>query len=126
MRSMTTEQALAEVRRAYMDAFNPRDADAVAALHTSETVHMPAGEPQIVVRSAIRELMAAGMARMREGLGFEFEAVDVRVAGAWAIGRGVTFVAPQLPAGKYVMMYERDADDHWRIAWTITNSDAPP
>jgi len=66
------------------------------------------------------------LSAMPPGLKFEFEAVEVRVADGWAVERGVTKAAGDFPAGKYVMLYEQQADGGWRIAWTITNTDAPP
>jgi uncharacterized protein (TIGR02246 family) len=123
---MTVEQALESVRQEYMNAFNRGDAGAVAALHTEESVSMAAGMPSITGRESIRELMQASLSAMPPGLTFEFEAVDVRVARGWAVERGVTKAAGQFPAGKYVMLYEQEPDGCWRIAWTITNTDAPP
>jgi uncharacterized protein (TIGR02246 family) len=123
---MTTDDALAALRRQYMDAFNRGDADAVAALHTDGSVSMSAGMPAVVGRDAIRDLMRASMAGAPPGLRFEFEPVEVRAADGWAVERGVTKPAGPFPAGKYVMLYERGDDGAWRIAWTITNSDAPP
>jgi limonene-1,2-epoxide hydrolase len=51
---MTTEQSLAALRQDDMDAFNRRDAAAVAALHTERTVSMPAGMPSITGRESTR------------------------------------------------------------------------
>jgi uncharacterized protein (TIGR02246 family) len=123
---MTVEQALQSVRQEYMNAVNRGDAEAVAALHTEESVSMTAGMPSITGRPAIRELMQASLSAMPPGLKFEFEAVEVRVADGWAVERGVTKAAGDFPPGKYVMLYEQEADGGWRIAWTITNTDAPP
>jgi uncharacterized protein (TIGR02246 family) len=123
---MTAVQALESVRRAYMDAFNSGDAEAVAALHTEGSVSMPGGLPMVTGREAIRDIMQASLSAMPPGLRFEFEPVDIRITDGWAVERGVTKAAPPFPAGKYVMLYEQEPDGCWRIAWTITNSDAPP
>lgn len=123
---MTTEQSLAALRQDYMDAFNRRDAAAVAALHTERTVSMPAGMPSVTGRESIRELMESSLTGAPPGFIFEFEATEVRVAEGWAVERGITKPAGPFPAGKYVMLYDRDTDGCWRIAWSITNSDATP
>lgn len=123
---MTAERALEKVRQAYMDAVNAGDADAVAALHTEDVVHLPAGMPAVEGRSAIRELMESSLSRMPPEARFAFEPRDVRIAEGWAVERGVTEGAEGFPPGKYVMLYEEGDDDCWRIAWAITNSDAPP
>lgn len=123
---MSMEEALEEVRRTYMDAFNAGDADAVADLHKEDAVHLPAGMPPVEGRSAIRELTASSLERMPPGASFAFEPSEVRIADGWAVERGVTEPSEGFPSGKYVMLYEREEDGCWRIAWSITNSDAPP
>lgn len=123
---MTTEKELDSLRQAYMDAFNAGDADAVAALHTTGSVSMPAGLASVTGRDAIRALMESSLTMMPPGVLFEFQPVELRVAEGWAVERGITRPAASFPAGKYVMLYEKDGDGRWRIAWTITNSDAAP
>jgi uncharacterized protein (TIGR02246 family) len=124
--AMTPEEALEEVRRTYMEAFNAGDADAVADLHAEDALHLPAGMPPVRGRSAIRELTASSLERMPPEASFAFEAREVRIADGWAVERGVTAAGEGFPSGKYVMLYEREEDGCWRIAWSITNSDAPP
>lgn len=123
---MTTEEALEDVRRAYAEAFDVGDAHAVAALHTEDAVYLPAGMPAVEGRSAIRELMEVSLVRMPPDASFAFEPREVRTADGWAVERGVTEGAEGFPPGKYAMLYEEGADGSWRIAWAITNSDAPP
>lgn len=125
-RDMTPEEALQEVRRTYMEAFNAGDADAVADLHAEDAVHLPAGMPPVEGRSAIRELVTSSLERMPPGASFAFEPREVRIADGWAVERGVTEAAEGFPSGKYVMLYEREEDGCWRIAWSITNSDELP
>lgn len=124
--NVTPEEALEELRRSYMDGFNAGDADAVADLHTEDALHLPAGMPPVEGRSAIRELTASSLERMPPGASFAFEPREVRIADGWAVERGVTEAADGFPSGKYAMLYEREEDGCWRIAWSITNSDAPP
>jgi uncharacterized protein (TIGR02246 family) len=124
-RAVLAEQAIESVRHGYMKAFNNGDAETVAALHTEGSVSMPAGMPSVVGRESIREIMEASLSAMPPGLPFQFEAEEVRIADGWAVERGITPALGPFPAGKYVMLYEREADGCWRIAWTITNSDAP-
>lgn len=126
MKTETTQQALEAVRRAYMEAVNRRDLEAVLELHTEDSISLPAGVPAVEGRGSIRALMEASFSAMPPDLRFEFEPRDVRIADGWAVERGVTRAAGPFPAGKYVMLYEQGGDGRWRIAWTITNSDAPP
>jgi uncharacterized protein (TIGR02246 family) len=122
---MTPADAIAELRRRYIEAVNAGDADAVAALHTNGSVQLPAGRPPVTGRAAIRDLMRVSLHAMPRDPGFDFNAVETRIAGGWAVERGVTSAMPPFPAGKYVMLYELEPDGRWRIAWTITNHDGP-
>jgi ketosteroid isomerase-like protein len=123
---MTPAEELDSVRRAYMGAFNAGDADGVAALHTLASVTMPAGMAAVTGRDSVRKLLESSLSLMPPGVRFRFEPLDVRITDGWAVERGITASSDQFPAGKYVMLYEREADGRWRIAWTITNSDAIP
>lgn len=122
---MRTEEALEDVRRAYAEAFDAGDVHAVAALHTEDAVYLPAGMSAVEGRSAIRELMEVSLARMPPEVRFAFEPREVRIAEGWAAERGVTQGGAGFPPGKYAMLYEECGDGRWRIAWAITNSDAP-
>ena len=126
MSTEAAEEALDALRRAYMDAVNRRDLEALLELHTEESVSLPAGVPAVEGRGAIRALLEASFTAMPPDLLFEFEPREVRIADGWAVERGVTRAAGPFPAGKYVMLYVEGRDGRWRIAWTITNSDAPP
>jgi ketosteroid isomerase-like protein len=98
----------------------------VAALHTENSVAMPAGMPTISGRGAILELMNSSLGQMPPSARFSFRPLEVKRGGDWAVERGATPGTELFPAGKYVMLYEREADGCWRIAWTITNLDAMP
>jgi uncharacterized protein (TIGR02246 family) len=125
MHVMTPNEAIADLRRQYIEACNAGDVDAVVALHTSDSIHLPAGMAPVIGRAAIRELMRTSLRAMPRDLGFDFEAIDTRIADGWAVERGVTWAMPPFPTGKYVMLYELEPDGRWRIGWTITNHDAP-
>jgi uncharacterized protein (TIGR02246 family) len=124
-RAVLDQQAIESVRHAYLNAVNNGDADTVAALHTENSMSMPAGMPSVVGRESIREIMEASLSAIPPDLQFEFEAKEIRIADGWAVERGITPALGPFPSGKYVTLYEREADGCWRIAWTITNSDAP-
>lgn len=124
--AMKPEDALEEVRQTYVEAFNAGDADSVAALHTEDAVYMPAGMQAVHGRAAIRELVESSLSRMPSDVRFDFTPREVRMAEGWAVERGVTPASDIFPSGKYAMLYERKSDGCWRIAWAITNSDAPP
>lgn len=111
-----------------MEAFDAGRIEDVAALHTEDVVSMPAGMPAVEGRTALLDHMEASFEAAPEGFRFTFQATDLRVADGWAVERGITrgFMEgseAEIPAGKYVLLYERDSDGCWRIAWSITNSD---
>lgn len=127
-RATAPRAAIAEVRSAYMEAFNAGRTEDVAALHTEDVISMPAGMPAVEGRAALLEHMTASFAAAPEGFRFTFHATELRVADGWAVERGVTDgyvegAEVPIPAGKYVLLYERGSDGCWRIAWSITNSD---
>ncbi|NEZ02548.1 DUF4440 domain-containing protein [Wenzhouxiangella sp. XN201] len=123
---MTTEQAIDALRRTFVDAFNRGDAATIASLHTNQSILMPAGLPSVIGQDSILELIQSTLAAAPPDMKFEFESSELRIADGWAVERGITKASGSIPAGKYVMLYQKEEDGHWRIAWSITNSDAPP
>lgn len=122
------KEAIAEIRETYMRAFNEGRIDEVIELHAEDVISMPAGMPLLEGREALRDLTTESFRNAPEGFRFEFEAEDLRIADGWAVERGVTRAYQDeeesgIPGGKYVMLYERDEEGCWRIAWSITNSD---
>lgn len=121
-------EAIPQLRAAYMEAFNAGRVEEVVALHAEDVVSMPAGMPPLEGREALRDLMTEAARSAPEGFRFAFEAKELRVADGWAVERGVTRAGGGdggVPGGKYVLLYERDDEGCWRIAWSITNSDEP-
>lgn len=123
---LTDSAALAVIRARYIAAFASADLDALMRLHTAGTIHLPSGRPAVVGQEAVRGLMQASLRHMPAGFRFHFEPLEVRISENLAAEWGVTPGAPGFPGGKYVMLYEREADGRWRIAWTMSNLDGPP
>lgn len=127
-RATEPRDAIARVRSVYVEAFNAGRIEEVAALHTEDVISMPAGMPAVEGRAALLDHMTASFEAAPEGFRFTFQATDLRIADGWAVERGVTGGDVEgsgggIPAGKYVLLYERGSDGCWRIAWSITNSD---
>ena len=119
-------EAIPAVRAAYMEAFNAGRVEDVVELHAEDVVSMPAGMPPLEGREPLRDLMTESARAAPEGFRFAFEATELRVAEGWAVERGITRAGGGeggVPGGKYVLLYERDDEGCWRIAWSITNSD---
>ena len=124
-------EAIEAIHRAYMRAFNAGRIDQVVELHSDSVALMPAGVQPMRGRAALHELLLSSLQRAPEGFRFRFEASELRVGESWAVERGTT--APQtnpdgddVPSGKYVLLYDREPDGCWRIAWSITNGNGPP
>jgi uncharacterized protein (TIGR02246 family) len=128
-------EADVEAIRGVMDRWtaglNTEDTDAMMALLTDNTNHMAPNEPAISGHAAVSgwfDQMFAG-----EGAPvFTLETGEVRVAGDWAVGRGIysfTVTAEDGESatvpGKWMIIFERGTDGAWRAASTIWNLDVP-
>ncbi len=124
-------EAIRGVMDRWTTGLNAEDTDAMLALLTDGTNHMGPNEPAISGHAAVGgwfDAMFAG-----EGAPvFAIETDEVRVAGDWAVGRGVySFTVPAEDGesatvpGKWMIIFERGADGAWRAASTIWNLDVP-
>jgi uncharacterized protein (TIGR02246 family) len=124
-------EAIRGVMDRWTTGLNAEDTDAMLALLTDGTNHMGPNEPAISGHAAVGgwfDAMFAG-----EGAPvFAIETDEVRVAGDWAVGRGVySFTVPAEDGesatvpGKWMIIFERGTDGAWRAASTIWNLDVP-
>lgn len=128
---MDRTRTIEGVRALYMEAFNAGRIDRIVELHTESVVSMPAGMPAIEGRDGLRRLVERSFEAAPDGFRFEFVAEELRRADGWAVERGFTRAwadddGMEIPRGKYVLLYERNEDGCWRIAWSITNTDEAP
>lgn len=120
----------------YMEPFNAKDIPAWLDAFAEDAVGLHNGLPPLVGRDAIRGFGEA----VRDG--FELAEIDaqvdeIRQSGNWVYTRGSyvsTFVpkagnesAPsgQQP-GKFLLLWERQADGDWKIILDMGNSNGPP
>lgn len=107
--------------------------DSVASVFTEDTWQMPPNNAPLVGRDSL-----ASWWRGATGAGkfeFDFSAQDVVAEGRIAVERGkytMKFTPNEgapIPAfedrGNYVVMWRKDADGHWRIAWDAPVSELP-
>ena len=124
-------EAIHAVMDRWTTGLNTEDTDAMLALLTDDTNHMAPNEPALSGHAAaggwFDEMFAGEGAAV-----FTIKTGEVRVAGDWAVGRGTySFNAPQeggeeaTVSGKWVIIFERGADEAWRAASTIWNLDVP-
>ena len=123
------EAALKADPKAWMDAYNAGDADAIAALYADDALLMAPGTAGIVGPAAIREYIAGDIA-MAKGMTFHDDSnTGVGVAGdiGWASGTwSVTDASGAVvDKGKYLSVSRRIKGE-WQLIRDIWNSDMPP
>src|SRR5947209_67979 len=125
-------QAIDRVREAHVDALNHGDVDAWAGVFSEDVVQMPPNAPANVGRAAIRAWSHAFMDPFRAE--FALQVDEVQRVGDWAFERGAyrIRVTPKAggegfqDAGKYITIYQKQANGTWLMARDIWNSDNPP
>ncbi len=112
-------------------ALNAEDVDALKALYADVPVSMPPNVPARVGLDVIRGWEADFFAQGEVEADNVFE--GVRVSGDLAVGWGsyTLTITPEegeavSDAGKWVAIWERQADGSWRATRNIWNSDLPP
>jgi uncharacterized protein (TIGR02246 family) len=125
-------EGLDRLREAHVAALNAGDADAWVACFTADAVQMPPNHPSNVSAERIRDWSAGMLAAFQAE--FSLTPEEVRPAGdEWAFERG-TYTITLTPraggdalrdVGKYITLYQRQADGAWLMARDIWNSDNP-
>ncbi len=114
--------------RAWQDAFNRADTAAVAALYAEDAVLLPPGGTMLTGgRTAVRQTVGRWMNDHTLRLG----TIHQRVAGGVGHVQGSWQGRPRgggagIASGRYLMLFQRDADGGWRIAYHVWTRDAEP
>ena len=134
MNEQTTElEGIDRTREAHIAALNDGEADAWVACFAADAVQMPPNSPPNVGADSIRAWSAGLLAAFRPE--FSLLPDEVQLAGAdWAFERGTYTIAltpkaggePIRDVGKYITIYQRQADEPWVMARDIWNSNNPP
>lgn len=123
--------AITQATERWADAFVRGDVDAAMALVTPGATIAPPNEPVAAGAPAIEAWVRAALGQV------SFEEVastvdSVRVAGDWAVSRGHWAVTLASEGGvvtdtsRYVVIWERQADGPWKVAYDIWNFPPPP
>lgn len=124
--------AIDAVRDAWVAGYNAADADALANLFTEDAIAMPAEQPTITGRAAIRQHYADTFAAGKGTASVTPQ--ETQLMGDWAYDLG-TFSGTFTPAaggdamsveGRYIVVLQRQTDGSWKIARDIDNSATPP
>jgi uncharacterized protein (TIGR02246 family) len=122
---METRQAIEKMNPEFLDAYNRGDAAAIAALYAEDCAVLAPNQPTVRGRQAIETLWKGIIEQI--GGTHSIETVEMADAGdlayQWAtysLGGGEVS-----DVGKFVEIYNRQADGSWKIRLTIFNSDNP-
>ncbi len=122
---METRQAIEKMSAEFVDAYNQGDIAALATSYTEDGAVLAPNQPSVRGKQAI-ETLFKGMIEEIGGtasIGIVEMADAGDLAYAWA-----TYSlegGEQSDAGKFVEIYNRQADGSWKIRLTIFNSDNP-
>ncbi len=122
--------ALEDLRTALVQAWLAGDCDAAAAIYAEDAVSLPQDAPIVEGRTAIRAGCEAEEATTQDA---SITSLQVDGYGDLAFDRGTwsqTFVSegmaePVTIAGKYLVIYRKQADGSWLCKVEIWNLDAP-
>lgn len=122
---MEAQEAVQKINAEFKEAYDRGDAAAVAAAYAEDGAVLAPDEPTIRGKRAIEESFNWVIKDI--GGRVSIETVEVAAAGSlayqwanYALKGGARSIA-----GKFVEVYNRQADGSWKIRLTIYNSDAP-
>jgi ketosteroid isomerase-like protein len=127
-RPRAAREAIADIYSVFEEAFLRGDASVIAAGYTDDAQWLVPNVPVIHGKAAIegvwRQIVGSGGNTLR------IEILEVQEAGAWAyeVGR-FTASAPDgtvANAGKYIVIWQLQADGTWKTHRDIFNWDVPP
>lgn len=125
-------ESLDQLRAAHVAALNAGDADAWVACFTHDAVQLPPNFPANVGTEEICRWSGGLLAAF--DCEFSLSPEEIRTTGPdWAFERGTYAIALAPRAhgeefkdvGKYVTLYQREADGRWLMARDIWNSNDP-
>ena len=114
--------ALTSAAAGWEQAYNDKNADAVAAIYTEDAQLLPQGAPAVNGRAAIREHYANEIATAWAKISVVSDANGVAGDWAWRSGTWSVETAPPV-SGKYLEVWHRTAEG-WRLHRDIFNLDA--
>ena len=124
-------EVINRVREAHIAALNSGNVEAWVALFTDDGVQMPPNAPANVGQEMIRSWSQAFLDTFRTE--FRLLVDEVRLTDDWAFERGTYTITLTLKAGgellhdvgKYITIYQRQAEGTWGVARDIWNSNNP-
>jgi uncharacterized protein (TIGR02246 family) len=132
--SQADQQAIKDGDAAYVAALNSGNVDALTALYTSDASVLAPGSPLTTGSAAIKAMLTGMMTPMKITIRLTPSKVSGQGDVAYVVGsyhfvatmKDTTQASPPPDDGKYVEVYERQADKTWKISVDIWNSNAMP
>ena len=126
------EAAIKSVNEQCLAALNGGDVDAIVNFILDDAVFMPPNAAALVGKAAIQSWLQTATDTYTFDETWSSE--EIVVFGDWAFDRGTSKVLmtskaggePVDVTGKYIWIYERQADGNWKYARCIWNNDNPP
>jgi ketosteroid isomerase-like protein len=119
----------------YREGFNNADPDRILSVFSEAPIHLPDGLPSFYGSEA-RDVMRTRLEKLFRQYRAEVAVIvaEVNISGAQAVDWGWhQFTLTPLAGGevvtrreRYVELWQKQADDNWKIAWFINNQDLPP
>lgn len=111
--------------QAWEDAMNAGDADALAAVYTSDARLLP---PNLEMASGTEVVRAVFGGMIEAGVSLDLTSIETKVEGSigYNVGTYEQFLNGEpVDKGKFVETWQRGDDGQWRISNDIFNSDLP-
>jgi uncharacterized protein (TIGR02246 family) len=115
---------------AFSAAYSRGDIKSIAAMYTEDAIALPPDADMVRGRQAIEKLWNDALASGIKSL--TFTVIDVQSSGDLAVETGTAVIGVQpagqpasTQAGKYVVLWKREADGQWRLHRDIWNNGAP-
>ena len=123
--------AVEEVNRQWEENFDNHDATGLAALFTEDCVRLPQGGPTTIGRAALEAAYRQEFAEIWNAQAkVTLKTEELVLSGEYAFGRGTDTVIwvengnQMEETGKWLAVYQRQADGSWLYHWSTYNSNA--
>jgi len=127
-------KAIRDSELSWVQAFAARDASKVASFWTEDASVLMPNTPIIKGRTAAQAAVEAMLKDPNFYLTFDSTKVEVSKASDYAYSEGTYTMATTDPKtkkvmtekGKFVTVYQKQADGSWKVVADINNADGPP
>jgi ketosteroid isomerase-like protein len=121
-------KALIAVDNDWSNAAIARNVDAIASFYAEDAVAYPPNEPAAVGRAAAKKVWAAYFADPTFQISWKANLAGVEKRTGWTVGAyQVSLKSPDgktiVQNGKYVTVWQKNADGKWKSIHDIWNSD---